>query len=103
MRPDGSLEYDSISDESNESSYSSVSLWKIRLRNWLMTPLQLLSISMVLIGAWNLIAVPVGGPALFDVYRVFGTLSADGPAFVFYLGDIIVIAVGSAFLWLLTR
>ncbi|MDT3437848.1 hypothetical protein [Haloarcula sp. 1CSR25-25] len=74
----------------------SVGIYSLKLKNKLRFGVQILGLALVLLGAYNLVAVPVLGTEAYAPYRLGIAIWATttSPA-VFALGDVLAIAVGS--------
>lgn len=75
-------------------------IWGIRLRTYLSRVLQLVGLSLIGLGAFNLLLAPLlhVGP-VGTTYRVFGVIVFDDVGALVYVGDIFVIAVGALVTW----
>jgi len=62
--------------------------------------LQIAGIALLLLGAYNLMIVPVLQTELWAPYRMFGAVYSSKEEVGFYLGDFVVMAVGAIVVWL---
>lgn len=109
LNPDGSLArtQDQVwdDDELSDSTVQALSweaVW-IRIRSVLSSVPRLLALALVLLGAYNMILLPIVEVDVFTAYRGLGVIFGDRQTLPVFLGDVALITVGSIGVWIFSR
>jgi hypothetical protein len=79
-----------------EKARVSIGIYALKLKSTLRLAIQITGLALVVLGAYNLLAVPVLGAEAYAPYRLGITIwKTNTSTAVFALGDVLAIALGS--------
>lgn len=108
VNPDGSLADTTTTERDDTRSWRTrlhragwtVGIWQRRLTGWTRTLARAVGLAVAVIGAANLLATAATIGAPLPYYRAWFPLLATTRQGVYYVADVLAIAVGAAAAWL---